>query len=89
LEAPRSEFYNLGTGGGSSVREVIDCCRKVTGYKVPFVEKPRRTGDPPRLIAASEKIQKELGWRPQFQRLEAIIGSAWKWHQKFPNGYGD
>src|SRR5205085_3342363 len=86
LEAPGSESYNLGTGGGSSVREVIDCCRKVTGHKIPFVEKPRRTGDPPRLIAASEKIQKELNWHPQFQRLEAIIGSAWKWHQKFPNG---
>src|SRR5947207_6545684 len=83
LQSAKSDFYNLGTGGGSSVREVIDCCRKVTGYKVPFVEKPRRTGDPPRLIAASEKIQKELGWRPRFQRLEAIIGSAWKWHQKF------
>src|SRR5882762_4305994 len=54
LEAPKSEFYNLGTGGGSSVREVIDCCRKVTGHKIPFVEKARRTGDPPRLIAASE-----------------------------------
>src|SRR3989449_5721532 len=70
LEAPKSEFYNLGTGGGSSVREVIDCCRKVTGHKIPFVDKARRTGDPPRLIAASEKIQAELGWRPQFQRLE-------------------
>ena len=57
LEAPKSEFYNLGTGGGSSVREVIDCCRKVTGHKIPVVEKPRRPGDPPRLIAASEKIQ--------------------------------
>src|SRR5204863_1420526 len=83
LEAPRSEFYNLGTGGGSSVREVIDCCRRVTGHKIPVVEKPRRPGDPPRLIAASEKIQRELGWRPQFQSLEAIIQSAWKWHQKF------
>src|SRR5438046_191878 len=71
LEAPRSEFYNLGTGGGSSVREVIACCEKVSGRKIPVVEKPRRTGDPPRLIAASEKIHAELGWRRQFQRLEA------------------
>ena len=89
LRRRKSEFYNLGTGGGSSVREVIDCCRRVTGHEIPVVEKPRRPGDPPRLIAASEKIQKELGWRPQFQSLEAIIESAWKWHQKFPNGYGD
>jgi UDP-glucose 4-epimerase len=89
LETPKSEFYNLGTGGGSSVREVIAACRKITGHKIPVMEKPRRPGDPPRLIAASEKIQKELGWRPQFQNLEAIIKSAWKWHQKFPAGYGD
>ena len=89
LESPKSEFYNLGTGGGSSVREVIESCRKVTGRKIDIVEKPRRPGDPPRLIAASEKIQRELGWRPQFQRLDAIIESAWKWHQKFPDGYGD
>jgi UDP-glucose 4-epimerase len=89
LESPKSEFYNLGTGGGSSVREVIDSCRKVTGRKIDIVEKPRRPGDPPRLIAASEKIQRELGWRPRFQRLDSIIESAWKWNQKFPDGYGD
>jgi UDP-glucose 4-epimerase len=89
LKSATSDFYNLGTGGGTSVREVIDSCRKITGHKIPVVEKPRRAGDPPRLIAASEKIQRELGWRPQFQRIDAIIESAWKWHQKFPNGYGD
>jgi UDP-glucose 4-epimerase len=89
LGASKSEFYNLGTGGGSSVREVIDACRKVTGRKIDFVEKPRRPGDPPRLIASSEKIQRELGWKPQFQSLDVIIDSAWKWHQKLPRGYGD
>jgi UDP-glucose 4-epimerase len=89
LGASKSEFYNLGTGGGSSVREVIDACRKVTGSKIDIVEKPRRPGDPPRLIASSEKIERELGWKPQFQSLDAIIESAWKWHQKFPRGYGD
>ncbi|MEP6686294.1 MAG: UDP-glucose 4-epimerase GalE [Verrucomicrobiota bacterium] len=89
LEVRESAFYNLGTGGGSSVREVVDACRKVTGKDIPVVEKPRRPGDPPRLIAGSEKIQRELGWKPQFQDLDAIIGSAWKWHQKFPRGYGD
>jgi UDP-glucose 4-epimerase len=73
LNALRSAFYNLGTGGGSSVREVITACRKVTGAKIPAEEKPRR----------------ELGWEPQFQNLEAIIESAWRWHQEFPNGYGD
>ena len=89
LGAGKSEFYNLGTGGGSSVREVIETVRRVTGRNIPVVEKPRRPGDPPRLIAASEKIKKELGWKPQFQSLDAIIESAWKWHQKFPNGYSD
>ena len=89
LNSAKSDFYNLGTGGGASVREVIDCCRKVTGRKIDIVEKPRRPGDPPRLIASSEKIKRELGWKPQFQFLDAIIESAWKWHQKFPRGYED
>ena len=89
LQSPASAFYNLGTGGGTSVREVIESCRKITGHKIPVVEKTRRPGDPARLIAASEKVQRELGWRPQFQSIDAIIESAWKWHQKFPNGYGD
>ena len=89
LNATKSDFYNLGTGGGASVREVIDSCRKITGSNIDIVEKPRRPGDPPRLIASSEKIKRELGWQPQFQSLDAIIESAWKWHQKFPRGYED
>lgn len=88
LNSEKSDFYNLGTGGGTSVREVIEACRKVTGRDIPVAEKPRRPGDPPRLIAASEKAQRELGWRPQFQDIAVIIESAWRWHQKFPNGYG-
>ncbi|MGI8819722.1 MAG: UDP-glucose 4-epimerase GalE [Chthoniobacterales bacterium] len=89
LNAPKNEFYNIGTGGGSSVREVIDACRAITGHEIPVFEKPRRAGDPPRLIAASAKIKAELGWEPRFQQLRAIVESAWKWHQKFPHGYGD
>jgi UDP-glucose 4-epimerase len=87
LGAAASGFYNLGTGGGSSVREVIAACRKITGRKIETIEKPRRPGDPPRLIASSEKIKKELGWQPQFQSLDAIVESAWRWHLKFPDGY--
>ena len=87
LGAAASGFYNLGTGGGSSVREVIAACRKITGRKIETIEKPRRPGDPPRLIASSKKINKELGWQPQFQSLDAIVESAWKWHLKFPDGY--
>ncbi len=89
LAAHQSEFYNIGTGGGSSVREVIETCRQVTGHAIPLLEKPRRAGDPPRLIAASEKIKRELGWQPAYQELRSIVESAWKWHQKFPHGYGD
>jgi UDP-glucose 4-epimerase len=87
LGATGSGCYNLGTGGGSSVREVIEACCRITGRKIETIEKSRRPGDPPRLIASSDKIKKELGWRPQFQSLDAIIESAWKWHQKFPRGY--
>jgi UDP-glucose 4-epimerase len=89
LGATKSDFYNLGSGGGASVREVIESCRKTTGRKIDVVERPRRPGDPPRLIAASEKIKRELGWEPRFQNLDAIIDSAWKWHERFPRGYGD
>jgi UDP-glucose 4-epimerase len=89
LNSAKSEFYNLGTGGGTSVREIIESCRKITGREIPVVEKPRRPGDPARLVAASDKIQRELGWQPKFQNIDAIIESAWRWHQKFPNGYGD
>ncbi|MBO0695919.1 MAG: UDP-glucose 4-epimerase GalE, partial [Verrucomicrobia bacterium] len=76
-------------GGGSSVREVIAACATITGRKIDMIEKPRRPGDPPRLIASSERAKKELGWQPRFQSIEAIIESAWKWHQKFPRGYED
>lgn len=89
LEAKQSGYFNLGTGGGVSVREVVSCCSKITGKEIPVKEMPRRPGDPPRLIAASEKIKRELGWQPKFQSLDAIIESAWKWHQKFPRGYQD
>src|ERR1051326_7747509 len=73
LGAKDSAYYNLGTGGGASVREVIEVCRDVTGKKIPVVERSRRPGDPPRLIAASDKIKRELGWQPQFENLRFII----------------
>ena len=89
LGAKESARYNLGTGGGTSVREIIATCEKVTGQSIAVVEKPRRPGDPPLLIAASDKIQSELGWKPQYQSIEKIIESAWAWHTKHPTGYGD
>ena len=82
-------FYNLGNSDGYSVREVIKMCEKVTGKAIPTVEKPRRPGDPPKLVAAAAKAVQELGWKPQFPRLEDIVATAWAWHQKNPNGYAD
>ena len=89
LEAKESAFYNLGTGGGTSVREVIASCEKISGETIKVIQKERRAGDPPRLIAGSGKIQAELGWKPKHQHIDPIIESAWKWHVKNPHGYGD
>lgn len=87
LQANKSGFYNLGTGGGTSVNEVIETCRRITGHEIPTNKKPRRAGDPPALIGASEKIKQELGWNPKFQNIKTIVESAWAWHQKHPQGY--
>ncbi len=81
--------YNLGNGDGSSVREVITACEKITGRKIPVVEKPRRPGDPSRLVASAEKARRELGWTPKYPELEAIVQTAWQWHEKHPRGYKD
>ena len=76
----RSAIYNLGCGGdGYSVRDVIETARKVTGKEIPVRMGPRRAGDPAVLIAGSDKIKRELGWQPQFQDLEVIVASAWRW----------
>jgi UDP-glucose 4-epimerase len=84
----RSEIYNLGCGGdGYTVKELIDVAREVTGRDVPARVAPRRPGDPPALVASSEKIRRELGWSPQFQDLRKIIESAWAWMQEHPRGY--
>jgi UDP-glucose 4-epimerase len=81
--------YNLGIGRGYSVREVITAVEAVTGKKVPIKEGPRRAGDPPVLVAASDKIQKELGWKPRFTDIKAIVETAWNWHKAHPKGYKD
>lgn len=89
LGAKESACFNLGTGGGTSVKEVIEACRKVTGHEIPAVEKPRRPGDPPRLIAGSDKIRRELGWEPKYCAIDEIVKSAWEWQVAHPDGYGD
>jgi UDP-glucose 4-epimerase len=82
-------IYNLGNGTGFSVRQVIDSARRVTGKAIKAVEAPRRAGDPAVLVAGSEKIRRELNWRPKYADLEQIISSAWQWVQKRPQGYGE
>lgn len=84
-----SKIYNLGNGKGFSVREVIETIEKVTGKMVPAEESERRPGDPAVLVASSQKIIDELGWKPQYPSLDDIIETAWNWHKQFPNGFPD
>ena len=79
--------YNLGIGRGYSVREVIRTAEEITGKPIAVREGPRRPGDPAVLIAASEKAQRELGWRPRYANLRSIIETAWNWHRTHPRGY--
>ena len=90
LEATRGgehRILNLGNGNGFSVREVIDAGRQVTGLEIPARDAPRRPGDPPVLVAASQRIRDELGWEPRKPELEAMIADAWAWAQAHPEGY--
>jgi UDP-glucose 4-epimerase len=82
-----SRVYNLGNGEGFTVKEVIDAVRAVTGREIPAEVGPRRPGDPAELVASSEKIRKELGWKPRFPDIRQIIESAWAWYRANPNGY--
>jgi UDP-glucose 4-epimerase len=79
--------YNLGNGQGFSVRQAIETVRRVTGHPIPAREEPRRPGDPAVLVASSEKIKRELNWKPQYATLESIVSSAHAWFQSHPNGY--
>lgn len=87
LQAGAHGFYNLGNGAGYSVREVIRTCEAVSGRTIPVVEKARRPGDPPSLVASADKVVRELGWKPRFSKLEDIVNSAWRWHREHPRGY--
>ncbi|MBR2872693.1 MAG: UDP-glucose 4-epimerase GalE [Lentisphaeria bacterium] len=89
LHAKESGHYNLGTGNGLSVFEIIKAAEAVTGKKIPFEIAPRRAGDPARLIACSDRARKELNWAPKFEDAQTIVESAWKWRLKFPEGYAD
>ncbi|MGA8441512.1 MAG: UDP-glucose 4-epimerase GalE [Candidatus Sulfotelmatobacter sp.] len=84
---PERLIYNLGSGRGFSVREVIAIASGVTGRPIQVKECPRRAGDPPVLLASSDRIKRELHWKPRFLKLEDIIASAWSWRQQHPRGY--
>ncbi|MGE4326626.1 MAG: UDP-glucose 4-epimerase GalE [Pseudodonghicola sp.] len=82
LEAGKeSRVFNLGTGSGFSVREVIDASRTVTNREVPYSEGPRRGGDATKLVSGSVRAEKELGWRPDRSKMDQMIADAWRWHQ--------
>jgi UDP-glucose 4-epimerase len=87
LEQGGSRAYNLGTGKGHSVREVIAAVERVSGRKVPVVEGARRPGDPAVLVASSARLERETGWRPRFSALDEIIATAYAWRLAHPDGY--
>jgi UDP-glucose 4-epimerase len=82
LKEKSSIIYNIGNGQGFTVLEVIESVRRVTGRPIAVEECPRREGDPAVLVASAEKIKAELGWKPKFPELDAIVASAWEWHQR-------
>lgn len=87
--APRGQILNVGTGGGSTVLEVIRAVESVTGKPVPVRTGPRRSGDPAELVASSERLRGTLGWSPLYPEIEQVVETAWKWHQSHPEGYAD
>jgi len=81
------EAFNVGTGHGNSVREIIDAARAVTGHEIPAQEVARRPGDPPMLYANSDKLREKLGWQPRYLDVRQTIQTAWDWHRAKPRGY--
>ena len=84
-----SNAYNLGNGRPTSVREVIASVERVTGKRVPHEIAPRRPGDPAALYAASDRVKRELGWKPAFEEIDVIVETAWRWREAHPRGYAD
>jgi UDP-glucose-4-epimerase GalE len=89
LDRGRSGVYNLGSGEGWSVLNVLDAVSAVTGKRIPYAVGPRREGDPARLVASSSLAERELGWKPRHHELGDMIESAWAWARRFPEGYPD
>lgn len=89
LETGDSGAFNLGNGNGSSVKEVVEAAREITGHVIPAELAGRRPGDPARLVAAARKAHDVLGWRPRYGDLRTIIRHAWDWHRAHPRGYAE
>ena len=87
IERFTGQAFNVGNNRGYSVREVLEVTRRITRHPIPAVVTARRPGDPATLVASSEKIRRELGWKPRLSSLEAIVETAWAWKQGFPSGY--
>jgi UDP-glucose 4-epimerase len=87
IEPGRGLFYNVGTGAGVSVRQVVEAARRVTGCPIPTEERPRRAGDPPVLVASPDLLVRDLAWSPRYTDIDAIIRTAWEWHSTHPSGY--
>ena len=80
-------MFNLGSGTGFSVNEMVEVAREVTGHPIPVVVSPRRAGDPAQLIASAAKAKEVLGWKPEYDDVRSIVASAWTWHEGHPRGY--
>ncbi len=87
LQPGKGICLNLGTGKGTSVREIVEACREVTGHPIPEVMGQRRAGDPPELVADARLAKQLLGWEPKYTDTKAIVETAWRWHQSHPRGF--
>jgi len=85
--AETAEVFNIGTGNGNSVLEIIRACEEVTGEKIPMRFVDRREGDPPALVADPSKLKNQLGWQPKYPAIVETVSTAWKWHKSHPDGY--
>ena len=83
------DVFNIGTGDGNSVMDILRACETVAGQSIPYEVVDRRPGDAPSLVADPKMLKSKLGWRPRFDSIEKIVESAWRWHSNNPNGYSD
>lgn len=84
-----AEVFNIGTGHGQSVKQILAACEEVTGQRIPSEIVARRPGDAPALVADPSKLKSQLGWTPKYQDIHSVIETAWAWHKRYPGGYAD